>query len=987
MEEHRGRLILVWPVATHAALTRDADIAHLRADRPLATPPLSATSPLAPWLSGTIAASDELLLRLRPGTTASLLRPHPRLTVIEFQREPVPRAAPPPTPPPAALTPGTPSSAALIEPAAGAAWIVPVPRSRPEPEIAPPPAVAAGEPTPPDQVEAVQAEDDADADRSVTVTAKGGPDALELHFRWGAAVPAAMFQRGNGFWAVFPHAGARVAGWRSLARPEVTRWLVPLATAAAGDARQFRFDVVRPIRIEPRPTPDGWSVRVTAGDATAVAGEGSPWHRDPEHGQLEVATQGKVAQVRDPSSGERFVLLLAPEVGLRQPEAARLVDLELLPSLQGLVWRPLSDGMAATVAAGRLTVTRPGGLRLSAGAVEHPPADPDPVADSGRGTLDAAVGADKPDDGGLQAPVSPVPASPPPDRTAALGLEGLSTLGASGRQDARARLLGELRDLPGTRRAEARLDLARLYLADALGPEARTALELIDDGALAAPAAAPARRARLALTGAAEALTGRQDPALASLLDHTLDEDGEIALWRAYAAALAARWRLATQEWRRSGGVPPAYPDPLRRRLGLELAAALLDHGGAGEARALLHQLAGIGLSGGDGARLRLLEGIAQSREGRPREAEAAFTAAAAGGDGDVATRARFLLISTKADEKSLTAAAAATALDEERRHWRGHAWEPRMLRRLAELQAAAGRWIEAISTERDAIARTTDPAEAAEAALALRGQLASLLSSDTIPPLARLAIHRAHGALLDAGAATAGLNAALGEVAVRNGLTETAAALLDAAPAPAADAGNVALAGVLTGRGDLDAALRRLAQVSHREDVAGLDRELRARAALAAGDPMGAAATLHDSDPASGSAGALELEIAARRSDWEDLARLAGADLAAAAPDASLEGSRAEAAIWLGLAQTRLARHGAAAAVAKRYAAGIQDPELAGLMRLATMAEPDGRADGTSAGRFAEAIRRELVALPSAAADASGDALRTASARSGPTG
>ena len=60
--------------------------------------------------------------------------------------------------------------------------------------------------------------------------------------------------------------------------------------------------------------------------------------------------------------------------GLRLWEPQRLVDLELLPSVQGLVWRVLADGVRAKVENGRLMITRPGGLRLS--AADAPPLEP-----------------------------------------------------------------------------------------------------------------------------------------------------------------------------------------------------------------------------------------------------------------------------------------------------------------------------------------------------------------------------------------------------------------------------------------------------------------------------------------------------------------------------------------------------------------------------------------------------------------------------------
>ena len=984
VEANLGRLILVWPAPTRATLTLAGEVAHLRAERPLTVPPKSATTPLAAWLLGAAANGDgsRLALQLRPGADAHLTQPHPRLTVIEVRQAPAPAAVA--APPSLALA--TAGGAAMVAPAAGPARTMPVPRSRPALDAPAPLSDVAAEAVAVGDGGETTAESSTVPTGQVTVAATGGADALELRFRWGSTVPTAMFERAGQFWAVFPGANAQVAGWRSLARPDVAAWLEPLATAAAGDARLFRFRVARPVRIDPRPTEDGWIVQVTAGEATSADAGSAPWVRDPERGELTAETAGQVAQVRDPESGERLTLLLAPEGGLRHALPARLVDLELLPSLQGLVWRPLTDGMRAAVTEGRLTVTRPGGLRLSAVAAEAVPV-PEPAPSTVKQQPTAA--APEPDDGHGHAPEAVV-ATPPaplaatePAFSGALELGGLSALDAAGRQLARARLLDELRGLAGPQRARARLELARLYLADALGPEARTALELIDDRELGTAAAGPMRTARIALTGAAEALAGRPDPALASLLDHALDADAEIALWRAYAAGLGARWPLATQEWQRSGGLPQAYPDPLRRRLGLELAATLLDHGDAGEARALLRQLAGIGLPATDGARLRLLEGIADAREGRLREAEAAFAAAAAAGEGDIATRARFLLTSVRAEAGSLEPAAAATVLTGERQSWRGHSWEPRMLERLAELQAAAGRQVEAIATRREAIARTADPAAAAAAREALRGQMAAWLADTGTPVVARLAIHRAHGDLLDGTGAADGMRALLGEAAARAGLVDTAAALLDAtAPGTETRAAQAALAEALAGRGELEAAQRRLA----RGDSGGdLDRELQARSAHAAGNPAQAAATLLGVGSASGRA--LAREILASQGDWSELARRTGAELAAVGEAAELDPLQAAAAVWLGLAQARLGQADAAAAVAVRYAERIRTPQLAGLLRLATMTATGQDADGTMAGRFAAALRGELAALgPVAAASASGG-IRTASARSGPAG
>jgi hypothetical protein len=986
-----GRLVLIWPAPTRATLVLAGGFALLRAERPLSAPSPDVTAQLSRWLLHATPLGDgaEVALRLRPGGTARLSQLHPRLAVIELGDIAAPIAQIPAPPRPIAAPATAP---AVIEPAAGPARPIPIPRSRPRLEIAAPsilPAPVAAAIGPRPQIGA-PTESPAQSRLGVKVSAQAHPGELELRFRWGRRVPAAVFERGRQLWVVFPGGDVTVAGWRSLDRPEVTAWLEPVASTGARGARVFRFRLPRPVRIEPHATASGWAIAVTpAGGEPHGAETAVPLRRLPEPGALVAETEGEVVQLRDPDSGERLGVLLAPAGGLRQRELARLVDLELLPSRQGLVWRPLADGIRATVAGGRLTITRPGGLRLSLVDAAAPIAERT-VARDPAGGIDAkpAPPGNRSDNPvGHHEPLAPhmppatAAAAPPAGK---LGLAGLAELDVVGRQQERRRIIGDPRGLAGLPRARARLELARLYLADALGPEARTALEAIDDTDLALPAAGPLRTSKVALTGA-EALAGRHDPALASLLDQALDGDAEIALWRAYAAARAARWQLATQEWGRSGGLPEGYPDPLRRRLGLELAATLVDHGDATEARALLAELGGIGLTGEDGARLSLLEGIARRRDGQHGEAEAAFAAARAQGDSDIATRAGFLLVFTQHDDGTLTPEAAIEAMGAERPRWRGHPWEMRMLTRLAELQAGAGRSAAAIETREEALARTADPVAASAARNELRSYLAARLADGAMSPLARLALYREHGELLDGDAAAARLRAGLAEAAATAGLTETAAALLDAAgPAPEAVGGKVTLASALAARGDVEGALRRLREAGRDETppAAELRAELHARAALAAGDPARAAAAL----AASGSAAARALgrEIASHRVDWQEVARTAGADLTATGDSTTLSPAQADAAIWLGLAQSRLGHVAEAAAVADRYAARLDDQQGAALLRLATLPAPSGK-PAAGAAELAAAIRAELGSL--SAPGASSAAVRTASVRSAPEG
>ena len=873
-----ARLTLVWPRPAAVTLTVVGRVAALDADQPVALVSADRLAALADWLDGATSAGDgrSLLLKLRRGVRASLDRPHPRMAVIALSR------TIPVEPPVLARLP-----AIAVEPAAGPARPPPIPVSRP--------AVAAAEPvaTSPAAAPSVATPGSDPVGRSrVIVSAEPGRDGVRLRFRWGGPVPAAIFRRGDRLWVAFPADEAEVAGWRSLDRPELAAWLQPLGTTAVGGVRSFRLRMTRPAEIRAEPQANGWTVALHAAPDGGSPTPGPTVLRpDRRAGTLVASAIGTVAQLRDPDSGERLGLLMAAPA-MREPGAARLVDLELLPSAQGLVWRVLADGVRAAVADGQLTVSRPGGLRL---APEAP----------------TSAGVPPPE---LPAPGKPeaIPAprqearkntEPPP-----LGLSMPATSDATEREDERRRIVAGLPVLAGLPRAEARLALARLYLADALGPEARTALELIEPGDIAAPGAKAQRLSSLALSGVAEALAGRADPALGKLLDHALDDDREVALWRAYAAALAARRDLAGQEWARSGGVPDGYPDPLRRRLGLELAAMLLEGADPAAATALLERLKGLALPPDDAARLQLLQGSALAKAGDAAGADRAYAAAAAG-DADTAVRAAFLRSEERLASGAITAAQALAELDGQSAGWGGHPWEARMLDRLAQLQAGQGESVAAIASWRAAVARSGEPDAAAARSANLRRQLKAVLADGAQPAVLRLALQRAHGELLADDPDMPGLRRRLAGIASGLGLADTAAWLTGAAGA-------------------------------------------------AAGTPPAApVATVQERRAA-----------AVRRDDWSEVATLAEAELAAGDATGPLPPAQAEAVLWLALARARLGQFPAAASVAERYRGRIAGATEQALLGLATLAVPPATDPGALADAeagFAAALEAGLAALP----------------------
>jgi hypothetical protein len=753
---------------------------------------------------------------------------------------------------------------------------------------------------------------------AVTLSAAVGSDGLELRLDTATPIPIAVFQRGGTLWVLVAAGPGEVAGWPSLARGGLAGWLEPLTSEPADGARLLRFALSRPAQIAAALGPAGWRIHLAAPSDVSGPVEGEDrFVRSAEHGALEAEVDGQVMAVTDPATGARLGVLVSAVPGLRQPQSAKLVEVELLPSAQGLVWHPLSDDLTASLEAGRLTLTRPGGLRLSPGTA-------------------MASAAAEPHLGNDQANAG-LPTPP-------IGLAALGATDPATRQRTRLGLLAGMRQLTGLPRAIARLELAKLYLADALGPEARTALELIDTASLAEPAADMLRLSQAAMTGAAAAVAGQDDRALATLLDHRLDQDPEVALWRAYAAARTTRWDLAAQEWARSNELLDGYPAPLRRLLGLEMASAIVEQGDAGAALALIDRLRPVALSTDAQARLSLLEGLGLARSGRPSKADQALQSARDHGDRDIRTRAAFLLTSLRAERGALPAKEAAATFEAQQPGWRGHPWEARMLRRLAELQSATGKPAAALANWQAARALAPDATTVAAIDDEQRDRLRRLLApgGEALPPVAALALYRTYGHLLGEDGADREIRLSLAKLAAENGLTETAAALL---------------ARPISGQ-------------------AGSGAHDQTRTAL---------------DGASGG-GAVRSRWAElrRQHDWPELARTTAPMMPPTEDAAPLDPVTAEAAVWLTLAEVELGEPGRAAERARHLAERASDRMQGALLQLAAEAGPTALplAELPAAiGVYADTLLRELNLLPPLTGPSRPIVVRSAAERSNPAG
>jgi len=865
-----------------------------------------------------------------------------------------------------APTPLFPSKSARVAPAAGPETgaarsrerrPVPVPKPRPPAQPATDSAPSSAErPTPPPLVEpqagpAAAAPEAADP-LAVTVAALADAKGAELRFAWPTAVPAAVFERSGALWAVFGAEPAVVRGWSELAIGGLAGWAEPLEQRVVGDVQLFRLALRRPARVEAARESGEWRLRLLPPlrpDAAAPAAEGVT--RDAATGALRGKLPARVAEVEDPASGERLGVLLATADDLRHPATVRLVDVELLASAQGLAWLPLSDGVAATAGEHGFALTRPGGLRLA--LQDHP-------------TVPAAVpGKEHPRPADASEPAAAEAAPTLPELP--LGFAALAGSTVRDRQEARSALAARMQRLQGLSRAVAGLDLARLQLADALAPEARTTLARIETAGLAQPAARAIDRSRAALNGAAAALAGQGERALAAWREAGLEHEREPepALWRAYAAARGGQHPLAAREWASTGTLLASYPDPLRRRLGRELAASLAHHGDPKQARALLDLLRPFETDPAGRAELQLLRGVAAARGKQPVIVEQALLAAQAQGDPGTKVEASFLLTVARHEQGELDTGAAVAELTAQRPRWHGHPWEPRMLRQLAELQGVAGDPVGAFATAVELLERPPAGASAGAAGSEAAARLAAVLAAagdGRVSPVRAAALHGTHGRLLDGDPQAPRLRQLLARRLAEAGLPGTAQKLLERA-GTAGPEGAVAVGAI---------AHARLA-----------DGEASDRAMPTAGRP----------DRASGSeVDRQHLEVLAAVGDWVGVARTAAATLERRGPDEPLDAEAATALVWQALARAQQGEPGEAALLAARNDRRLPDGgpwrQLLGLIASTALAPGSAAEAPPVTGALVQAVRGHLGRLPPFGAEPRQPAeIKSAAERSAPAG
>ncbi|HYC02413.1 MAG TPA: hypothetical protein VED40_03925 [Azospirillaceae bacterium] len=567
---------------------------------------------------------------------------------------------------------------------------------------------------------------------------------ITLAFDPGGPAAVAIFERAGWLYVLFDRAVPETTAPAANALPPMVR-----AIEVVRHPEGLGFRAAVPVVLEPKVEKDGNVWRVTmvrpgnAGPGIAV--EGEPDFALGARLVAKAPEAEKVFDFADPVVGDtlRVAPLAAP--GQSIPVRLDYAEAAFLPTAQGIVVKPRDVRLLVQPVRDGVEVTVPGGLRLS------PPED---------------VTA----------------ANPPPPvveqvRLFDYGRWGAATPGTfmRGRQARQNALLA----LPVAERHRGRIDLARFYVANGMGHEAKGMLDLV----LQDQPDLEKRGEFLAVRGAARVLAGDYKAGLKDLNADAVATEPDTDLWRAAAAAGAGEWETAHRLFQAHRSLLRDYPEPFFSRFSMMAAEAALERKDPETAATLLDRVAKRSAQSGPITdRLAYLRGEQFRQQGAAAKAMEQWKRAAGGFDRLAQARARWGLIELNLQENQITPKQAADEMEKLRFAWRGDDLELAIQRRLGELHAQAGNYPQAFDTMRRTVSLFPESPQAEEITRQMTGIFADLYKDGAahLPPVEALSLYEQYRELTPAGPEGDAVIRRLAERLVEIDLLDRASDLLD---------------------------------------------------------------------------------------------------------------------------------------------------------------------------------------------------------------
>ena len=491
-----------------------------------------------------------------------------------------------------------------------------------------------------------------------------------LRFGWAGPVGAAVFRHGTAVWAVFDHAAPMEIKDGS---SEGVRW------AAGPNYTAVRIAVAPGQGVSARADGSAWEVVIGGtGGGTGIDITREDTVKASLMGRM--AGASRTIWMMDPMSGDRIAVVpaLAPGKGVKT--GRRTVDVNVLPTAQGMAVLAVADDVTVETAGDRVTISRRAGLKLSSPQSE---------------LAQAPVVSDAP-------------------RAARYASQILPEWGGTGQGSfiARHAYLREASELEMGRAIEdartpiaARLAYVRFLVGSGLHYEAIGVLNAMVDVSPALLGVAEVR----GLRGAARASIGRYAEAEADLSSGAVAGDASVRLWQGYIAAQRAEWDSARRLFAQGAGAVDGYPPVWRARFATAHAMAALEAGDKEGARDLLAYVFGQNdVPALDQLAARLVQARLFEMDGKTDVALNIYKAVGRTNMDGVATPGRLGVIRLEMASGKLKTQDAARQMESLKWRWRGDATELAVVRSLGELYLSQGLYREALTALKSAGPRIT---------------------------------------------------------------------------------------------------------------------------------------------------------------------------------------------------------------------------------------------------------------------------------------
>ncbi len=494
----------------------------------------------------------------------------------------------------------------------------------------------------------------------VTVTRQNSAVTISLPF--GEQVSGAMFRRGD--WAFLVLDTERKIYISDIAN-ESSHVVKSFEQTklSGGQLIRFRIDANRLASLAA--DDKGWTIQV--GSAVSNPSRPIPARRV-FAGQnragifIPLAAPGRAYEIKDPDIGDHLVVITAmsPVRGLVRGQD--FVDFDALPSVHGVVLAPRADNLTVELTPEGVTVARPEGLQVS--------------------NMDSVL------------PSLPEKARGTADTVSALDPDVWQEEKKADYTDREMELARRLAEAPIASRAEARIALARFYLARDLASNAIGVLEAGTDG----EAKFGSESSYALLHGLAELSMHRPAKALSDLNSPVLAKSPQAALLRAAALSELTRWAEARDQFNAGRNAIATLPIEVQRLVlasGMRIMVSASDFGAASDIRG---QLDLVGIPADLKPTVTLFSARLALGLGRSDQAAADYAELAAGPESPVMAEARLRLVEMRMNRGGLDRPKAIEALETLSFVWRGDETEVETMRLLAKLYVGEARYRDAFN-------------------------------------------------------------------------------------------------------------------------------------------------------------------------------------------------------------------------------------------------------------------------------------------------